>query len=388
MSRTKIKRMYAVSFLFALHIAMGAYINSTFLVSIIREERVGLLYTVASILILLILSKSSGILKIFGNKRSILAFLIVNMLSLVGLITSKNPLVIGASFVLFMATNTLVFFCIDIFIEHFGDPSKTGRTRGLQLTLLNLAYMLSPLIAAFFIARGGYQAVYIVSFIIVILMTLELIFSVRSFRDKKYIRQPFWETYKYLLNNKNVLSIVLINFLLQFFYVWMVVYTPIYLHEHMMFSWGQIGIIFTIMLSPFVLLGLPIGTLIDKYHFNKKTLLYWGFIILCISTAGLSFIISNNIIVWAIVLFATRIGASIIETTSEIFFFETISEKDTNLLSTFRDMFPIAYIIAPLVASIVFFFAPLNQSLFIILGIIMITGFYYIHKIRNGKVPN
>ena len=155
-----------------------------------------------------------------------------------------------------------------------------------------------------------------------------------------------------------------------------------------MFSWGQIGIIFTIMLSPFVLLGLPIGTLIDKYHFNKKTLLYWGFIILCISTAGLSFIISNNIIVWAIVLFATRIGASIIETTSEIFFFETISEKDTNLLSIFRDMFPIAYIIAPLVASIVFFFAPLNQSLFIILGIIMITGFYYIHKIRNGKVPN
>lgn len=389
MSRTKIKRMHVISFLFALHIAIGAYINSTFLVSIIKEERVGLLYTIASILILLILSKSSGILKTFGNKKSILTFLLVNMVSLVGLIISKNPIIIGASFVSFMITNTLVFFCIDIFIEHFGDPSKTGTTRGLQLTFLNFAYMISPLIAAFFIVRGGYQAVYIVSFIIVVIMTLWLIFSVRSFKDKKYIRQPFWETYKYLLNNKNILAIVLINFLLQFFYAWMVVYTPIYLHEHMLFSWGQIGIIFTIMLSPFVILGLPIGTLIDKYNFNKKILLYWGFVILCISTAGLSFIASNNIIIWAIVLFVTRIGASMIETTSEVFFFKKITEKDTNLLSIYRDMFPVAFIIAPLVASIVFFFTPLGQSLFIILGIIMLTGFYYTYKIKNENIiPN
>ncbi|HLP86495.1 MAG TPA: MFS transporter [Candidatus Paceibacterota bacterium] len=388
MSRIKIKRMYVISFLFALHIAIGAYINSTFLVSIIKEEKVGLLYTIASALILLILSKSSGILKIFGNKRLILAFLTVNMLSLVGLIASRDPIVIGTSFVLFMATNTLVFFCIDIFIEHFGNPSETGKTRGLQLTLLNLAYMISPLIAAFFIARGGYQAVYIVSFIIVVLMTLELLFSVKSYRDKKYIRQPFWETYKYLLKNQSVLSIVLINFLLQFFYAWMVVYTPIYLYEHMMFGWGKIGVIFTIMLSPFVLLGLPVGTLIDKYHFNKKTLLYLGFIILCISTAGLSFIVSSNIFIWAIVLFATRIGASIIETTSEVFFFEKISEKDTNLLSIFRDMFPVAYIIAPLIASIVFFFAPLNNYFFMVLAVIMVTGFYYIYKIKNGKISN
>jgi len=380
--------MYFLSFLFALHIAIGAYVSSTFLISIIKEERVGILYTTASILILLLLSKSSGLLKNFGNRRLVLIFLMVNMLALVGLITSKNPLIIGASFVSFMATNTLVFFCIDIFIEHFSDPSKTGRTRGMYLTMLNIAYMLSPLIAAFFITKGGYRTIYIVSFIITVLMSIGLVFSVKTFKDRKYIRQPFIETYRYLLQNKSILAIVLINFLLQFFYVWMVIYTPIYLHEHVGFSWKQIGIIFTIMLTPFVILGVPIGIIIDKYHFNKKILLYIGFIFLCISTIILSFISSPSIMIWAIILFATRVGASIIETTGEVSFFERVSDKDTHLLSIYRDMFPVAYIIAPIIAMIVFFFMPFNQYIFIILGVIMFTGFNLISKIKNEKITN
>lgn len=384
----KIKRIYFLSFLFALHIAIGAYVNSTFLISIINEERVGVLYTIASILILLLLSKSSDILKNFGNRKLILAFLLINMLSLVGLIVSQNKFIIGTSFIFFITTNTLVFFCIDIFIEHFSDPTKTGKTRGLYLTMLNFAYMLSPLIAAFFIGKGGYKTIYIVAFIVALVMTVGLIFSIKTFKDKKYVRQPFVDTYKYLVKNKSLLSIVLINLLLQFFYVWMVIYTPIYLHEHIGLNWKQIGITFTIMLTPFVLLGLPIGILIDKCNLNKKALLYLGFIFLCLSTIALSFITSNSIVIWAIILFATRVGASIIETTGEIYFFQKISDKDTHLLSIYRDMFPVAYIIAPLVATIIFFFMPFNQYFFVILGIIMIIGFHYIPKIKDGKIPN
>lgn len=380
----KIRHIYFLSFLFTLHIALSAYINSTFLTNIISENSVGLLYTGSSLLTLILLAKSSSILKYMGNRKLTIFFLFVNMISLLGLVTSTIPLVIATSFVLFMTTNTLVLFCIDIFIEHFSDQEKTGETRGLYLTIVNISYMVSPLIAAFLITKGGgYKAIYMLAFILMVIMTIFLIFSVKTFQDKIYIKQPFLQTYKYLLCKKNMLSIVIVNFLLQFFFAWMVIYTPIYLYNHIGFNWDQIGIIFTIMLIPFVILGLPIGLMIDKYKISKVKLLNIGFIIIIIFTSLIAFIYTKNIIIWGVILFMTRVGASIIETTSEIYFFENITDKDTHLLSVYRDMYPVAYIIAPLLATVIFFFVPFNNYLFLILGFIMLSGFYYIPKIKN-----
>ncbi|MDD3662706.1 MAG: MFS transporter [Candidatus Pacebacteria bacterium] len=385
MDSVKIHRLYFLSFLFTLHIAISTYVNSTFLTSIIKENYVGLLYTISSILIIVLLAKSSRILKNIGNRKLTLYFLLFNMISLAGLILSKNPLVIMGSFVLFMATNTLVYFCLDIFIEHFSNPLKTGTIRGLYLTIINSAYVISPLIAALLISMGGYKFIYTIAIILVFFMAIGLAFSVKTFKDKKYKKEPMTKTYKYLKGDKNMFSIISVNFLLQFFYAWMVVYTPIYLYSHLNFNWDQIAVIFSIMLVPFVLLALPVGILVDKFKVNKKNLLFIGFLIIILSTASISILSSSRVIIWAIILFTTRIGASIIETTSEICFFEKISDKDTNILSLFRDLYPLAYIIAPLVATFIFIFIPFNQYFFLILGIIMTSGFYFISNIKNEE---
>ncbi len=389
MRLSKIKRMYVLSFIFALHISISAYISSVFLTGIIKENFVGILYTLASLLTLILLAKSSGILKNFGNKRLTLAFLIINMISLVGLITSNNPYIIGISFILFTTTNTLIYFCIDIFIEHFGNPETIGKTRGLYLTILNFAWILSPFISVILITKeGGYKAIFILAFLMVFIMTVGLLFSMKTFKDKVYSKTPFLETFKYLKTNRHILAVMIINFILQFFYAWMIVYTPIYFFNHLNFNWSQIGIIFTIMLAPFVILGLPVGTLIDKYHLSKRILLYIGFFIITGSTFIIFFITTKNLVVWAIILFINRVGASIIETTSETYFFTHVKEEDAYLLGTFRDMNPVAFIIAPLIATGVFFFLPFKY-LFIILSFILLTGFYYIpHLKHNHQYPN
>lgn len=207
--------MYFLSFLFTLHISLSAYVNSTFLTKIISEKYVGLLYTIASIVTLLLLSKSAGILKYFGNKKLILWLLFINMGSLTFLITSVNPQLIAISFILMITTNTLILLCLDIFIEHFGNPETIGKTRGIYLTVTNLAWMVSPLITALLITqKSGYVTIYVVAFITIILMTLGLFFSVKDFKDKKYTRTPFLETYRYLRTNRHMLSITIINFIL------------------------------------------------------------------------------------------------------------------------------------------------------------------------------
>ena len=381
--------MYVLSFLFSLHIALSAYINSTFLSEIFDVKFVGILYTASSIVTLILLSKSANILKYFGNKKLTLILLLVNMLSIVGMITSVNPYIVGASFIAFVSTNTQILFCIDIFIEHFGDKKTVGRNRGLYLTIINLAWMASPLVASFLIIKeGGYTTIYIVAFIATIIMTIGLLFSVKTFKDTTYKKTPFLETYKYLKTNRHMLAITMVNFILQFFYAWMVVYTPIYLYEHIGLGWSQLGIIFTIMLAPFVILGLPLGILVDKYHIKKKTLLYLGFSIIAISTYLIAGMTTKSIILWGLLLFITRVGASIIETTSEIYFFSHVKEEEAYLLSIFRDMNPVAYIIAPLISTIIFVFLPF-KFLFIILSIILLFGFYYITQLKNDNgLPN
>lgn len=384
MRMNRLNRMYVVSFMFALHIALSAYVNSTFLTQIISEKFVGTLYTISYVIALLLLSRSYIILKHFGNKKLILSLLLVNMTSLVGMITSGNPYIIATSFIAFTSTNSLIFLCLDIFIEQFEDKTKIGKSRGFYLTITNIAWMVSPLITSFLITKeGGYKTIYLLAFIATILMTISLFFSIKTFKDSVYKKIPFLEAYKYLKANKHMLAITIINFLLQFFFAWMVVYTPIYLRNHIGLHWDQIGIIFTMMLAPFVILGLPVGILIDKYHVKKRTLLYIGMFIIIASTFAISFITTKSVYIWGLVLFLTRTGASIVETTGEVYFFTHTKEEDAYLLSIYRDMTPVAYIIAPMLATVVFMYAPFKY-LFAILAVILLGTFYYIPKLKHN----
>lgn len=381
---SRLNRMYIVSFFFTLHIALSAYVNSTFLTGIISEKYVGSLYVISYVIALLMITKSSGILKHFGNKRLIMWLLLINMASLVGLIISPSRYVIASSFIAFTSTNSLIYLCLDIFIEQFENKEKIGKSRGFYLTITNIAWMLSPLITSFLITKeGGYKAIYILAFISIIIMTIWLILSVGTFKDTSYEKTPFLETYKYLKKNRHMLAITLINFLLQFFYAWMVVYTPIYLIKHIGLSWEQLGIVFTMMLSPFVILGLPVGILVDKYNVKKRTLLAIGIIIMSISTMIISFVTTQNIIIWGMILFMTRVGASITETTGEIYFFTHVKEEEEYLLSVYRDMTPVANIIAPMLAILVFIYFPFKY-LFIILAILLLTGLNYIPRLRHN----
>lgn len=379
----KIKIIYLFSFIFSLHIALSAYVNSTFLTQFFPEDYVGLLYTAGAIIMLVLLSLSSELLEHFGNRKFILWLLAINMLGLIGLIFSNNTLIIGLSFISFITTNTLVFLCIDIFIEHFGTVEKIGKIRGLYLTILNLGWVISPLISSLLISKvGGYRTIYIVAFISIAFIATYFFFSIKTFKDKKYKRISFPKAYKYLKKNNSILSITVISFILKFFYALAVVYIPLYLYKNIGFNWSQLGIIFTVMLIPFVILEFPVGFMVDKYHISKRFILYLGFTIMGLSVLSIAFATSTNIAVWALILFMSRVGAALVESTSEIYFFTHVKEKDEYLLGVFRDMGPVATIIGPAVATLILYLSSF-KGLFITLTIVIFTAFYYIPQLKK-----
>lgn len=365
------KKLYILGFVFTLHIALAAYVNSTFLSQFLDEGVVGLVYTISSVLTLIAFSTSPLLLSKFGDRKSVFVAVLCNFLALLLLGTSQNAVILVIAFVTFSITNSVIALLLDVFFEHLEGTGSVAKMRGMYLSVTNLAWLVSPLISGLIISSYGHFAIYIVASVLAFLMLAGL-FIARLPESKQYRKISIIAAFKHLNGNVKIRTIVALNFLLQFFYAIMVVYTPIYLIDHIGFDWETLGIIFTIMLAPFILFGIPVGKLIDR-GWKEKNLLSIGFLIMGVSTITMVFVHMPDIILWGIVLFMTRVGAALVETTAEIYFFKRTTSEDSDLLSVFRDMSPLSYIVAPIAATILLFVFPF-KSLFVLLGVLMLFG--------------
>ena len=102
------------------------------------------------------------------------------------------------------------------------------------------------------------------------------------------------------------------------------------------------------------------------------------------ATISLSFILTQNPIIWAIALFMTRVGASAIETMNDTYFFKKIRANDSDLIAFFRNASPLAYIMGPAVATFFLLFIDF-QYLFLVLGILTLGGVYFSATIEDTK---
>jgi hypothetical protein len=164
----------------------------------------------------------------------------------------------------------------------------------------------------------------------------------------------------------------------------MVIYTPLYLFKYVGFPWTDIGAIFTIMLIPFLILEFPLGRAADLF-FSEKRMLIIGFIILGGTVGFMPFITEPSFILWAALLFCTRIGASFVEVGSESFFFKHVDSKHATSISIFRVARPAAYVLAATVASVVLIVVPLQWS-FLVLSLVMFGGLRYAVALTDTKV--
>jgi len=375
--------LYIISFLFAAHLAIASYINSTFLSTFASERLVGILYTIGSLFAIPVLAFLPRILTRFGNYTVVFIASLIELFVLIILATSTSFAIIAPVFILRLIMTIVITLNMDVFVESNSCDGETGGIRGMFLTSANFAWVLSPLIAGLLLTNGDFWKIYTISSVLMVFVLFLLARNFRSFKDPKYDRVPFWRTLRQVWQNKDIYRIFMANLFLRFFYSWMVIYMPIYLYKHIGFEWTQIGLIFTIMLLPFVILEIPLGKLADT-KLGEKELLTSGFILMAIATGTLAFITSTSVVVWALALLVTRIGASTVEIMSETYFFKQVDGNNTNIVSFFRNTRPIAYTIAPIVAS-GFLFIFDYRFLFLALGIIMLFGLRYSLTLKDTE---
>ncbi|MFA6341042.1 MAG: MFS transporter [Candidatus Paceibacterota bacterium] len=381
--RSSLFILYIIGFLFAFRTAIPSYIDSSFLSSLFGERLMSVVFILCSVLILCIFAYIPNILKAFGNYKTTIFLSITDIISVIGLVFFHDPLLLLLSFVINYTTIVTILLCLDVFIEHNSENKDTGKIRAIYLTSVNTAWLASPWIASLFVGESSYWRVYAVSGAIMIPIILLISSKLKGFVDAEYKDFNFIKTLKEVWKKKDIECILASNFLLQFFFACMVIYMPIYLNRYIGFDWKTIGIIFTIMLLPFVLIQIPLGRLADK-RLGEKEMLNIGFLIMAISTVVIPFIDGKNFWVWAIVLFMTRVGAATVQVMNDVYFFKNVSEKNVNLISLYRAMASLAYVIAPLVVIVWLIYMPLS-SLFLFLGFLMLFGLYYGLAIHDTK---
>ena len=377
------KIIYIAGFLFSIPMALTSYINSSFLENYLDAYYVSIIYILASTLTILALLEMPKVLTRLGNRKTTLLFGTLIVLAFLGLALGENATVVVSAFILYFISLNFIFASLDIFIEDFSHNSSTGSIRGLYLMVINSAWVIAQLISGSIIEKSSYRGIYLFSAGLTILFSIIFIFFLREFKDPAYRKVSVLKTIQVFIKNKNISKIYLLNFVLRFFFAWMIIYTPIYLHTYMHFDWGQIGVIFSIMLLPFVFLEFPLGKLSDKI--GEKKMLVVGFLISAFFTLLIPFISEPKLFLWAGILFMTRVGAATIEVMSESYFFKSINEEDDDEISFFRNTMPLSFIIAPLLAVPILMFVPSFKYLFVVLSAILLAGVFIALRLRDVK---
>jgi len=375
--------LYVLSFIFTFSSSLPNYISSTFLAGLTSEQATGFIYIFCAVVTTAIFVFMPALFRKYGNYRLTLYLCVMVFLSSLGLAFGKNVYLVVFCFALNYVAITLVSLCLDVFIEHNSEDADTGTIRSIYLTAINIAWLLSPWLSGLLVGTDAYWKVFLAAASVMIPTTLLVSYNLKNFKDPEYSDLKFFATAREVSASKNLRSVFACSFLLNFFFAWMVIYTPLYLNKYVGFSWVTIGLMFTIMLIPFVLVQVPAGELADR-KYGEKEMLSVGFVVMAIATALIPLVGDGNFWIWAVLLFVGRTGAAIVQVMSDTYFFKNIGEKNVDVIMMYRLMSLLAYGAAPLVA-IVFLWYFKIEYLFFVLGFLMLFGLRYSVAIRDTK---
>jgi len=372
------------SFIFGISSALILYLESDYFKTATKSDNVTLFFIFAYAITLVLIFNWHRLVRKFGKKNVFLADFLVKGIFLLAL--AKLPVgKIGIWFLMgYMILTVLSWIDIDILLESCSRDHKTGRIRGKYLTIMNAGYLVAPFFAGLMLSKWGFQPVFLAASILVFIVWVICFFKLRNIDGAQTEGVNFVDLLRKLFARKNVLRIYYVSFILELFYALMIIYTPLYLLD-LGFSWAAIGKIFTVMLLPFVLFQYPAGYLADK-KFEERNMIIFSLVLMAFSTLAIFFLSSKSVILWALILFTTRIGASLIEVLRDSYFYKRIDCRDVDIINFFRSVRPMAYIIGLLIATPIVYFWHI-RFVFPLISIGALTGILAAKNMSSSRIP-
>lgn len=379
---------YMLTILYALHYAIPLYATSSFLHQYFNSGYVSALYVISSIAILfgsLLISKS---IRRFHTYGFTFFLVIAEIIATITFAVTNNPFLVGLFFIIHSVLQAFLYICINIFIESFSKHTETGSIRGLFLAIISLGYIVSPVIGGAILAHYSFQTLYIVASLTLLPFFYLLHRYLTHIKEPAYSSVDIFGAIRVVLRNKTLRAIFIADLLVEAFYSTMIIYSPMYLTTLGIPLTTYMSYILPIALIPLVALPYELGFLADSKH-GEKNIMISGVLIMIFTTFLCVVITSSNPLIWAILLFFSRVGTSLAETMAHTYFFKKVGPADASLTALFMNMRGISII---LVGSIGFIIAPLlttrPQLMFIVLGFALLWGLAPIISIKERYTHN
>jgi len=371
LNRKKTKIIGFISFFLGFSQAVLIYVMSTYFKEASGTENVGGFYFVAYFILLLILLNLHKLTRALGKTSVFLLILALKLVSLIFLANS-HPSSWGIFILmLYVIFSGLEWVSLDTILESFSCDKESGRIRGKHLTILNAGFLLGPFVSTRLLERFNFSGIFVFLLVFNILVFFYALIKLRDTNDRPQLNISVLDLLKKVYKRKNVLAIYYISFVLEFFFALMIIYMPIYLLD-LGLNWNQIGIIFSVMLLPFVFLQYPMGFLADKKR-GEKNLLIFALLIMAISSVIVYLTNSPSVLIWSFVMLGTRIGAAMVEILRDSYFYKRIDGDDVDLIGFFRTAMPIGYILAASFSFGIMLFLPL-PAMFILLALVVFSA--------------
>ncbi len=365
--------VYLLAVIFSYHTLLVAYNTSSYLGQYVNPTAVGVLHGAGALGAIAVFLVFPRLLNRYGNVVVGSIVMIISVLLLLVLALGSHPLVVIPALALFLVANPLIYLVIDVFSETLIGKSEgdTGKKRGLTLALMSAAAVFAPLSMGYLMgSTEDYTQLFFASAGVGLLFLALVVGVFRQFYDPVYETPPLRPLLKAAWADKNIATVIASHFLLQLFFAWIIIYVPLYLSSVLHFSWQEIGVIIAAGLMAYVIFEYPIGIIADRY-LGEQEMMSVGFLILAVTTAAIGVVGSLGIIGFMLLMFINRFGASLVEVTTESYFFKQIDGSNASLMSIFRLLRPAANVVGAILGAICL--ALLSFELFFIVGGFILT---------------
>ncbi len=376
---------YLLTILYALHYGIPLYVSSSYLHTYWSAGNVSLIYMIGSFAALYGSMSVSKYMRRLHTYRFTMSLVAAEIVATIAFGLFQNPYLLAFLFITHFLLQTLIYVCLNVFIESFSKHAETGSIRGIFLTLLNIGILISPVLAGAILSVASFSTVYIVSACMLIPFVILIHHYFLHIEEPAYDRINMLQALKVAWKDKNIRAALMAEFMAQCFYAVMIIYSPMYLVTIGINLPVYLTAILPFALIPLVVLPYELGYLADT-KLGEKELLIGGLLILALTTFLCVLIDVPSVSLWLIVLLSSRIGAAFVETMAFAYYFKKVGPEDASLTALFSNTMSFATIaVGAIGLALAPFLVERPQLMFIVLGCALLWSVSYVLPMKDTR---
>jgi len=301
---------------------------------------------------------------------------------------NRNPYIFAILAIVTTILSALKITSFGIIVRDKSRETELSRNEGVMYTILNIAWVIGPLLSGLLSEFLGLSFIFVISAIFILLAFIS--FKVSRMKDsnlKKKIDGNMYKNFKEFFRNKHRVFSYIIGGGIPFWWGLIYLFVPMYIIQRgLPIEW--VGYFMFAIAVPMIFFTYVFAKLAGKIGFKK--LFKVGFFILFSSAIACFFISSvptilgvENIYIILGVLVLASIGAAMLESTLEAYFFDLVKGKEElHFYGPYNTNLEVSRLIAYSVPSLILIFLPF-KFVFLFFAVIMLSLFFVCFKIKE-----